>query len=270
MTAPAPHRPVTTLKAIHEDPALVVLRAQWRGVEQPGPPVIVFGSGSDEVRAGRRHEFLGTMTALGRAWLFVVDRERSFYAQPGMADRIAALALDEMQRTGSAFVDTLGQSMGSFGAVGFATRLPVRVALAFGPRYSPDSRIVPDPRFDHILPRFHGRFPFPTLDAWLRAAGQAVVLYGDRGPDLAHHVRLSAPPGAIHRILRGVGHDLPHVLRTRGQLFALIQTALSADRAALDAVLEEIGFRDPGRLRLRERLRLAARPLARVARRLLK
>jgi hypothetical protein len=119
--------------------------------------------------------------------------------------------------------------MGGFAALAFAEKLPVRTAIAFVPRFSPDGRIVRDPRLKAKLRLCRDRFPFRTVVPGLAAAGHALVLHGDQGPDRPHVVKFAMPATAEHWVLPDCGHHVGQRLRTRAALDPVITGALSQD-----------------------------------------
>lgn len=105
--------------------------------------VVAFSGVGMELSRIPRAEFVTTLRGTTHSQLFVVDRARSWYNATA-ADIIAVLAplLARYRK-----VVTLGNSMGGFGAVYFASRLPkVRSAIAFSPQFSVQAAIVPGER----------------------------------------------------------------------------------------------------------------------------
>jgi pimeloyl-ACP methyl ester carboxylesterase len=231
--------PLLRLDALCDSPELVILRGSQPG--QAGLPLILFASGGNDVRAEAKPEFLKAVSQLGRPVLFVIERSLSWYAGPGIADLIERHVRDEMARTGTDRVDTMGYSMGGFGAIAFAERLPVRRFLSIAPRYSPDPRIVPDGRAKAHLERLRGKFPFLRLDKGMARAQAGLVLYGTKGPDLPHMARLSVPRHVGLWFLPGVDHMVPHDLRRRQFMAPLTKAAFADDRAEAAAVLRQAG-----------------------------
>ena len=87
-----------------------------------------------------REEFVTTLKGATHGQMFVIDKARSWYNATA-ADIVAILKplLAPYRK-----VVTLGNSMGGFGAVYFAPRLPnVRTAIAFSPQFSVQAAIVP-------------------------------------------------------------------------------------------------------------------------------
>jgi pimeloyl-ACP methyl ester carboxylesterase len=87
-----------------------------------------------------QEEFVTTLQGATHSQYFVVDKNRSWYNATAL-DIVTTLTplLDRYRK-----VVTLGNSMGGFGAVYFASRLPnVRAAISFSPQFSVDPKMVP-------------------------------------------------------------------------------------------------------------------------------
>ena len=223
-----------------------------------GVPVVVFGG------AGHRHdrvaptEFIGTLAAIGRPVVWVNDLTATWYASPGMADRIVAEVGGALARLGASCCDTLGFSMGAFGALAFAERLPVRLAVALSPRLSPDAAVLGDHRAAERLAPWQGRFPFANVGPGLARVRGGLVLHGLKGPDFHHAAQFPVNAAVGHWVLPQVGHRTARWLKAAGALDEVVSLALADDTPALRAVLRRLGARPIGSRRWRL-LRLRAR-----------
>jgi hypothetical protein len=214
-----------------------------------GPLVVCFSSAGNPVRRSRV-EFGDLVASTGRPALFICDLETKFFSAPGLADRIAEMVRAEMLRTRSERAVTLGFSRGGFGAIAFAERFPVQLAIALAPRWSPDPDIVPDPRTtDTQWP-----LPFSTLAAGLAAVPQAFVLHGMIGPDRRQLRHFPRRPGLEHWLLPHADHVVSTELRRLGLFAPVVQAALSEDISRAGALLRAAGALRaqsvPARLRL--------------------
>ena len=227
------------LSPVYEDAALRVVRAVPPQAV-PGELIVVFGCGSLAVRHQHHLEFIGDLARIGHPVIYVIDKTMSFYARPGMIDRIVELIRLEMALFGASAITTIGQSLGAFGAVAFAERLPVRFALAMAPRFSPDSGVVRDLRYVANLKPFLGRFPFATLESGLTSLESGAVLHGLVGPDLRHLVKINPPAHVDHWLLPGCSHGVPIWLRQKGQLVALMVAAAKVDRQAVTKIMNSL------------------------------
>lgn len=228
--------PRMELTCLIDRPDLIVTRGLTP--QAAGVPVVVFAAAAPNARTATVFEFISLLSRLDRPVYWIAEPGQSWFAAPGLVDRVVDLITTEMAHWGVAEVDTLGNSMGGYGAIAFAERLPVRTAVALGPRYSPDDRIVPDARLKQKLRRHLDRFPFPTVVPGLAAAGHAVVLHGDGGPDRPHVLRLVMPAHAEHWVVPRCGHFVGKCLRERNVLFPVIAGALSQDWPTMRTALK--------------------------------
>lgn len=224
----------------------------------PGPLVISFSSARNLIRQNRI-EFGGLAVSTGRPTLFICDHETKFYSSPGLADRIAEMVRAEMQRTGSDSTITLGFSRGGFGAIAFAERFPVQLAIALAPRWSPDPDIVPDPRLnDSYRP-----FPFSTLAAGLSAIPQVLVIHGMFGPDRRHLRSFPSRPGLEHWVLPQADHFVPAEMKRLGLFGPVLKAGLSGNLAQAADLLRTAGALPARSLAARLRLLLTSARLRR-------
>jgi pimeloyl-ACP methyl ester carboxylesterase len=231
---------------------------------EPGPLVVTFASGGTRVRRDERVENFATLRNAGRPCLYLVDRAFSFYSIAGMADRIERLVRDEMSELGAETTVTYGNSLGGFGAIAFATRFPVSVAYAQGPRYSPLHAIVPDRRRYPYDTGELTQFPFRTLDEGLAAAGQVVLVHGLNGPDRVHARRIPRRPNVDHFVMPRVDHNVGSVLKEAGRLDEVLAGLFRGDVEAMRRALRSAGAIPARSLRGRVELSLAGGRLRRL------
>lgn len=232
MTQPHRIEPITLV----DTPDLIVIQGLNSAAQ--GVPVVVFASANRDARSGRMLEYVGPLSTLDRPIYWISETEARWFATPGVVDRIVEVIRAEMARWGATEVDTLGSSMGGFGALVFAERLPVRTAVSIASRFTPDDRIVPDRRLREKLRPWLDRFPFRTVTAGLAAARHAVVLHGDEGPDRPHILKFTLPATAEHWILPECGHFVGRCLRERGVVTQVFSGAMTRNWPAMRAALK--------------------------------
>lgn len=236
-----------SLTSVVDEPDVVIRRGGIDGAA--GRPIVVFASAGRNARSGDRMEMIGLIAKLGRPAIFVMDPNRSWYAHAGMADRISGVISDEIASSGVDFVDTIGNSMGAFGAVAFADRLPVHTAIAFSPRFSPDARVIPDRRLGKYLSRYRDHFPVSTLAAGLSAAKEVFVLHGTHAPDLPHVLAFADAMAGRNWVLPEPRHDVAMVLRETASLLPLVTSVLNGNRRRTATLLSSSGARRAGAMR---------------------
>lgn len=102
--------------------------------------VVAFSGVGFQLEQIPQEEFVTTLQGATHSRFFVVDKRRSWYN--ATASDIIAILTPYLARYRK--VVTLGNSMGGFGAVYFASRLPnVRSAISFSPQFSVDAALVP-------------------------------------------------------------------------------------------------------------------------------
>ena len=199
-------------------------------------------------------EFCGRTALIGKHALFVIETDRAWFARPGLVDLVAEEIRAEMVQNGLSSLVTLGLSLGAFPALSFAQQLPVDLAVSFSPRFSPDRRIVPDPRLlpEDLEPGWS--FAAPTVEAGLRKVKAAVVIHGTLGYDRPHLRRFPDLPHVEHLVLPGAGHVSTLRLRERGQLSAVVDAALRLDKTAVVQAVTQAGGLPRRHVKVRGRL----------------
>lgn len=256
MTGAAPATGVPPLRPFERIRAQCAGLGAWR-MPAPGagsgPLVVCFVSNGYRV-GPNRIEFGRLVSSSGRPALFFAEAAKAFYSTAGLADRITQMVREEMERVGAASAVTIGFSQGGFGAIAFAERFPVHLALALSPRWSPDSGIVADARGIERK----GALPFPTLAPGLQALGRAVVLHGMRGPDRRHLRRFPAMPLLEHWLLFRAGHEVHHEMRRLNLFAETFLDVLSDDPDSAVARFRAAGLHRAGSLGARIAMAAAA------------
>ncbi len=191
-----------------------------------GSAVVSFagvGLGSDGIP---QQEFVRTLERMDHDQYYVIDKTRSWYNVTGseIVERLGPLLA--MNRS----VFTLGNSMGGFGAIYFASRLPkCTTAVAFGPQYSVKQDIVPNEvRWRHWRKSIaEWRVPHALVDA--TPGVKSHVFFGRIGRDRSH-ARLfidNAPEGMSIYLLAGQSHHTASYLRQMGCLIPMLELIFS-------------------------------------------
>ncbi|MEL6232918.1 MAG: hypothetical protein AAFR46_00785 [Pseudomonadota bacterium] len=204
--------------------------------------VVVFNSiGGTALRQAAPGEFSRLLASdPANRLIFLSDLTQGWFASGSMMRAVTDLVGAEAERTGASEIVSLGSSMGGFAALALAEFLPVRAALAFSPRYSPDDAIVPDARLvDHRAAC--APFTPQTVEAGLAAAPFSVVIHGLRGKDRRHVERFPAQPGMRHYLIPGVAHAVAAFLYKHRTLGGVLSAALAQRGADLDAIMLRAG-----------------------------
>jgi pimeloyl-ACP methyl ester carboxylesterase len=180
-------------------------------------------------------EFVKTLDGHQHDQFFVIDKTRSWY------NSTAIEITDCLATTASRYasVYTLGNSMGGFGAIYFASRLPgCKAAIAFSAQYSVKSEIVPwEPRWNEWRSQIsEWTIPHALVDR--DRAVRSFLFFGDVGRDRRHaqaFARHSLQEITIYR-LGGLAHNTAGVLRDHGCLNRILDAICLRDEGA-DSVL---------------------------------
>ena len=232
----------------------IVDDAALRIVARPGQTdvAVVSFSGIEQAFGGvPQEEFVKTLSDSAHSHFFVVDKQCTWY------NATAATIVRTLEPRLRPFrkVVTLGNSMGGFGAIYFASRLPnCRTAIAFVPQFSVDPAIVPEEtRWKAHRARLTA---WPVRHAMCGARDDGVVhlFFGRRDArDQAHLAlfRKHATPGTDIFSLNDATHDVAKYLRSRNLLRPVLDAVVLDDTANIGALLAESGvphdcWRPPG------------------------
>jgi len=173
---------------------------------------------------------------------FVIDKNRSWYNRA--TDKLEAVLLPHL--AGRRLV-TLGNSMGGFGALLFATRWPgCEAAIAFVPQYSVHPHIVPNERRFLEWVRAIGEWRFLTCLGDAPPACRRLALFGlGQERDMEHHALFQAArsPGLDVLGIGETGHDLAAHLRDQGALRPMFDAIIQrgADGDEVRKLLRSLG-----------------------------
>jgi len=192
---------------------------------------IGFGDGNIQIT-----EFHKSLSGSPNDLYFVIDKSRSWYNEN--FTKIRDLINTDLTRRNIARVSTIGNSMGGFGALIFASQFSgCRAAMAFTPQSTVDPSIVPwESRYLNLIQQvsvWNGLDATKSLSPDIRYD----VFYGNSNSwDLQHASRLSA---CAHKSLRihiipQAGHEVATYLKKTGALNAIIQKLLLCEEGDFD------------------------------------
>ena len=194
-----------------------------------GVAVVSFSGVAFKIGDVPKEEFVKTLSGNQHGQYFVIDKNRTWYNST--SEEILSSLTPHLRNYDK--VVTLGNSMGGFGAVYFAPRLPnCRRAISFVPQFSVDPEIVPNEdrwrlyrdriakwRIHHAL---EGAVPDLPLD----------IFFGGRQEQDALHEELfrqNSTPGSAIYVLDGAAHNLANYLRNGGVLKQVMDAIILND-----------------------------------------
>lgn len=221
---------------LHDDADLGV---EYLAATAPGGPrrLVVAFSGIGHGFGGlQRREFVGTAAQGGlNAVAFVSDKKRSWYTTPGLVDRIAGLVTGLLDRLGLESCDTLGNSMGGYGAARLAAAMPVGAALCFSPQASMDPALIDEPRWAEHRPAIRLE-NHPALGSVLVPRTRYYFVFGAASRrEVDHRNLIPDGPGRNFLMLPGGGHNIVRLLKEAGELAPLVTAMLAQDDVAVAA-----------------------------------
>ncbi len=234
-------RRLARLDVIHEDDACILRYA-------PGTTnrVVVAFCGIRGALGPLTHRQIARAgNASGRSHvIYVLDKKKSWYSAPGLAETIMTVINDEIDHikaefapSGACDVVSLGSSMGGFGALLFAGRLGASRAVSFVPQYAMDMSLVPDARIGKFLRNIYSR-NIEALGPRLTGAVDAFVVCGSQDGDLRHLEAFPASCGLRRWVVNHPRQGVLEFLDDAAVLTDAINALLIGDKAAADAVFQ--------------------------------
>ena len=205
---------------------------------------VVSFSGIEQAFGGvPQEEFVKTFAGSAHSHFFVIDKQCTWYN--ATADAIVRTL--EPRLRGFRKVVALGNSMGGFGAIYFASRLPnCRTAVAFVPQFSVNPAIVPaETRWKTHRARLTA-WPVPHAMSEARDDTVAHLFFGRRDKRDRDHLALfrkHAKPGTSIFSLNDARHDVAKFLRSRNLLRPILDAVILGDAVDIGALLAENGVR---------------------------
>lgn len=207
--------------------------------------IVVFTGIRHGIQGMPENELIGSASSGGENnVLFVSDKARTWYSHAALCDRIVSEIETWAAAQGITWMAALGNSMGGYGALRFADRLPFRIVSAFAPQISMHPDVMDEPRWTEFRPAFGPDLPRSVAASVARAKGQIFVTYGSGSKEdcaqvallpRQENVHVSALPGSTHPVLKD--------LKEAGVMRALLAAHWAGDRAEVERLLE--GFQAP-------------------------
>jgi len=164
--------------------------------------------------------------------IFVVDKQRRWYVD-GFYEELISIINQVLVLCETKHTVTLGNSMGGFAAIIFASRLDgCSLSISFAPQTSIHPDVVP---FETRWPRYQRRIVAWDIKDALTVLDDTVsycILYGDRVPlDDKHAERFRAVKRSNMdlRIIKNCGHNVAGFLKQRNSLRGTIEKIISAN-----------------------------------------
>jgi pimeloyl-ACP methyl ester carboxylesterase len=160
--------------------------------------------------------------------IYVIDRHRRWFNH-GLASQIEDAVSQLVERLGARRAVTLGNSMGGFGAIAFARRVPgCAAAVAFCPQSSVHPEVAPFERRWREYVEAIRDWDLPDSVTEIHTGIRYSIFYGERDKiDLQHARRLSTTTGDVRIQLEpNCGHEVAAKLKADGRLKAILAKAI--------------------------------------------
>lgn len=185
-------------------------------------------------------EFAGSSSEQARNHvLFVSDLRNSWYSLTGMVARIVALVTDFAGRHDITSINTVGTSMGGYGAILIAGHLPVQNVAAFAPQVSMNGSFIRDQRWRRRRDGLGPEVVDSVAPVVSRSTSRFFLTFGrNAANDLAQAALLPRADNLQVHYIDNCGHGVAQFLKSRGILSAVIAAKFAGDAVALQQIYD--------------------------------
>lgn len=149
---------------------MVEIKQLWTGSKH----TVISFSGIGTTIEGANQEFYNLKNN-GYNVIWVIDKDNSYFTSINPQDIISQIKTEN--------VYTIGQSMGGFNAITFASLYNIKKVLAFTPQYSMDPEIVPwETRWRKQIKRINFKYKKLNFVNWT----DYTIITGHKGADKKH------------------------------------------------------------------------------------
>ena len=183
-------------------------------------------------------EFAGSASRGGENnVLFVTDRKATWYAAPGLWQKVVKLVRYLRRSERIEEVVTLGNSMGGYGALLLPRDIRVKRAIAFSPQVTMDRDLLADHRWPDVTAAY-GALPERIVsDTFGGTRTQYYLMASANCVEDAAHLALVPEMPRVHRwALPGARHNLAGGLKEAGLLGDVIDTIIRGRKAQVDGL----------------------------------
>lgn len=176
----------------------------------------------------------------GHHALFISDLARSWYNKEGTAETILSTVRDIQERVGAERIVTIGNSMGGFGALLFASQLGARSAIAFSPQFSLHPEIVPEEnRWNKYRDRIT-TWRYPVVQSYADDAGYFLFFGADE--EEQRHARRFEERANIGKFVLEGDHNIASLIKEKCDISSVIRDCIELpfDEAIL-SIEERLG-----------------------------
>jgi hypothetical protein len=207
-----------------------------------GPDLVVtFGGVGLNPKTAPPVEFVGTAHQGGKNHVLALnDMKRTWYSQPAVLTQIRDVFSRMLERVSPRKVHALGNSMGAYGAILFASEMGLASSIAFSPQYSMKPDIVRETRWAIYRPAFGDALAESIATPLAQAPGDTWILHGAMGIDLRHYTQFAITDRVHHAVFPGANHDLASVLKARSILVPFVDSVFSGDQTRAEETLAQL------------------------------
>ncbi len=203
--------------------------------------IICFSGVGKDPEIDQPIEFVDTASNGGQdSVLFIRDTKRSWFNGERIVEDICEAIEFNRKKLQSEVVNTLGHSMGGFGALVFPYFVKINKAVAFSPQFSVDPSIVPDERRWREHTEKISRFRVPYIERFLTDRTDYFVFHGNHHREQKQIELFQKHTQLRHYLLDNSSHNTPHAMKRAGIMRAVVQSAFEGRGRRVRIMLKQI------------------------------
>ena len=186
-------------------------------------------------------EFIGSARGNTRNHvLFISDLKRSWYSSRQLVNKILETVNTFISKHKISKITAIGNSMGGYGALLFATHVPLQKVIAFAPQISMHPEVLLETRWIECRAHFGEDLPASVCPSIEGTATRFFVFFGaESQADAAQTALLPRVANLSLLTVQKCGHDVAAFLKKEGLLKPVLANVFKADGAGLDHILSE-------------------------------
>jgi hypothetical protein len=196
-----------------------------------GPDLaVVFGGIGRDLALPPPIELVGTAHQGGKNHVLALnDMKRTWFSQQVVLSAIRSAYAAVCERVRPAKVIGLGNSMGGYGVILFATEMKMETVIAFAPQFSMVNSVVREPRWKTFRAGFGDQIAESLAKPLSETTSEVWVLHGALGIDVRHYPKFPVNSKIRHAVCPQQMHDIAGSLKARGMLVPFVEAAVDHD-----------------------------------------
>lgn len=231
---------LNAITTVFEDDEVRIRRMHGSGSKL----VLVFRGFIMDVNKTNIDEFARTASESGvNHVLFISDLKNSWYSRPGQVQKITRYVYEVVAETLVSEVNSIGISMGGYGAILFAQFLPIKNVAAFGPQIAVPNVLTTRENGSEMVFADDAVLPESLATSITDTAANFFIVVGGSATVDIEEVRKLPNAANLHiHFVNNCGHHTARRIKENGLLAKIVSAMLAGDNAKLTAIFGNLNI----------------------------